>query len=244
VENMKNEYNIYCDESCHLENDNQKAMVFGAIWCEKLNLHKIFEDLRDIKRKHNLSSSFELKWNKISPAKVEFYAEVINYFFDNENLHFRALVIPDKKQLDHKSFDQSHDDFYYKMYFTLLQVILKPNSNYNIFLDIKDTKSQNKVEHLKNILHNNKYDFKKEMINKVQQVRAYEVELVQLTDLLIGAISYINRQLNTSQAKLDLINLIQKRSGYLLTKTTLLQEDKFNIFVWEANINKDRGQNA
>lgn len=239
---MKYEYNIYCDESCHLENDNQKAMVFGAIWCKKQNAHKIFEDLRDIKKKHGLSSSFELKWNKISPAKVEFYAEVIDYFFDSKDLHFRALVIPNKKDLDHKLFDQTHDDFYYKMYFTLLQVILKPNSNYNIYLDIKDTKSQNKVDHLKNILHNNNYDFNKEMINKVQQVRAYEVELVQLTDLLIGAISYINRGLKTSQTKLNSINLIQKRSGYLLTKTTLLQENKFNIFVWEPNINI-RGQN-
>ncbi len=32
--------NIYCNESCHLENDHQQAMVLGAIWCpieRKLN---------------------------------------------------------------------------------------------------------------------------------------------------------------------------------------------------------------
>ena len=28
---MRTEYNIYCDESCHLENDSQKAMVLGYI---------------------------------------------------------------------------------------------------------------------------------------------------------------------------------------------------------------------
>ena len=32
-------FNVYCDESCHLEHDRQKVMVLGAIWCplEKAN---------------------------------------------------------------------------------------------------------------------------------------------------------------------------------------------------------------
>lgn len=30
---MSTVYNLYCDESCHLENDGQKAMVLGAVWC-------------------------------------------------------------------------------------------------------------------------------------------------------------------------------------------------------------------
>jgi len=30
-------YNVYCDESCHLENDNQKIMVLGAVWSPEEN---------------------------------------------------------------------------------------------------------------------------------------------------------------------------------------------------------------
>ncbi len=30
---MKTTVNIYCDESCHLPNDGQRAMVLGALWC-------------------------------------------------------------------------------------------------------------------------------------------------------------------------------------------------------------------
>ncbi|MCL0066152.1 DUF3800 domain-containing protein, partial [Dehalococcoidia bacterium] len=26
-------YNIYCDESYHLEHDHQEIMVLGALWC-------------------------------------------------------------------------------------------------------------------------------------------------------------------------------------------------------------------
>jgi hypothetical protein len=30
---MSQVFNVYCDESCHLENDGQKAMLLGAVWC-------------------------------------------------------------------------------------------------------------------------------------------------------------------------------------------------------------------
>ena len=29
---MPQVFNVYCDESCHLEHDRQKVMVLGVIW--------------------------------------------------------------------------------------------------------------------------------------------------------------------------------------------------------------------
>ena len=78
------------------------------------------------------------------------------------------------------------------------------------------------------------YDFEREIIERLQNVHSHEVELLQLTDLLIGAISYINRGLHGSEAKSALVRQIQTRSGYELTRTTLLREDKMNLFVWKA----------
>jgi hypothetical protein len=40
---MTTEYNVYCDESCHLENDGQKAMVLGSVWCPKVKREEIAE---------------------------------------------------------------------------------------------------------------------------------------------------------------------------------------------------------
>ena len=48
-------YNIYCDESCHLEHDNQKYMVLGGIICEKSSRKCIKRDILNIKRKYNVS---------------------------------------------------------------------------------------------------------------------------------------------------------------------------------------------
>ena len=35
------EYNVYCDESCHLENDNINVMTLGAVWGAKDGLKEI-----------------------------------------------------------------------------------------------------------------------------------------------------------------------------------------------------------
>ena len=232
---MRTGYNIYCDESCHLEHDDSKVMVLGAVWCPKTEKEEAFTRLREIKAKHKLSNSFEVKWNKVSPGKLDFYTDVIDYFFDNHSLHFRALVVSDKSMLNHDVFKQTHDHFYYKMYFDLLKTILDPRCAYDIYLDIKDTKGQQKVDELQQVLCNNAYDFEKKIVRKIQQVRSHEVELVQLADLFIGAISYLHRGLQSSKAKQELINLLKHRSGYSLMKTTLFKEDKMNIFIWKPS---------
>ncbi len=230
---MRPDFNIYCDESCHLMHNTGKAMVFGAIWCPARKRHEAFKRIREIKVKHGFKPDFEIKWNKVSPAKADFYLNLIDYFFDDDDLHFRALVVPDKTALNHKAFNQDHDTFYYKMCFDLLKVILSPDCAYNIYIDIKDSRSRHKVEELHRVLRNNHYDFHDQIIKRIQQVHSNEVELLQITDLLVGAIGYLHRDLKENAGKIKLIERIRKRSGYSLLKSTLYKEEKMNIFVWK-----------
>ena len=232
---MTQEYNVYCDESCHLEHDNQVVMVLGAVWCPIEKARESATRLREIKTQHGLPPNFEMKWVKVSPARQDFYQEIIDYFFDDDDLHFRALVIPDKTRLRHADFNQTHDDWYYKMYFDMLKVILKPDASYRIYLDYKDTHGAAKVTKLHEVLRNEKYDFRREIIERMQVVRSDEVQQVQLADLLIGAIAYANRGLATSSAKTALVARIRERSGYQLTLSTLLREEKVNIFRWHPS---------
>ena len=228
------EYNIYCDESCHLENDPHKAMVLGAVWCASQERREIFDRLKDIKIKHGFKSDFEIKWHKVSVTKLAFYKEVINFFFDTDKLHFRALVVADKNELNHEEHNHTHDDFYYKMYFDMLKIIIRPRDSYNIYLDIKDTNGYEKVEKLHEVICNAHYDFSKNIVKKIQEVRSDEVSILQITDLLIGALSYVHRDLHTNEAKVELIRLIQRRSGYSLKHSTLPSESKFNLFIWHT----------
>jgi len=225
-------FNVYCDESCHLQNDGQKAMVLGAIWCPADHIKGIADELRELKRSFGLARDFELKWTKVSHGRLDYYQAAVGYFFQNQDLHFRGLVVPDKAILQHEVFLQDHGTWYYKMYFNLLKVILQPGHHYRVYVDLKDTRGASKVAKLHEVLCNNALDFSRDIIERIQLVRSHEVEILQLTDLLIGAVGYVHRGLNTSAAKGALIGRIRERSGYQLTKTTLLMEGKFNLLVW------------
>ena len=229
---MSETYNIYCDESCHLEHDRQPAMVLGAIWCPASQRASVARAIRALKTRHGLARGFEIKWTKISPAKLDFYLALIDLFFSDPRLHFRGIVIPDKSKLNHSAFDQSHDDFYYKMYFQLLKVIFESGNHYRVYLDIKDTRSQQKVVKLHDYLANAQYDFNKEMVERIQQVHSSEIEQLQLADVLIGALSYLHRGLQASPAKQAIIERIKAKSGFSLKRSTLPSEEKFNVFVW------------
>jgi hypothetical protein len=224
--------NIYCDESGHLEHDRVPVMVLGAVWCPAQRSREVAVRLREIRQKHGLSPWVEIKWTSVSPAKIEFFLDVVDYFFDDNDLHFRALIVPDKTKLRHEEFAQAHDDWYYKMYFDLLKLLIKPDSRYRIYLDIKDTRSAAKAAKLHDVLSNNVYDFKREVIERLQNVRSHDVQQLQLADLLTGATAYANRRLTSSDAKQRVIDRIRQRTGYSLVQSTLLREEKFNLFVW------------
>jgi hypothetical protein len=228
-------YNIYCDESCHLEHDHQGIMVLGAMWCPMEKTREISVHIREIKTSYGLSPKFESKWTKVSPAKQAFYLDLLDYFFDDDDLHFRALIVPDKTRLQHELYGQDHDTWYYKMYFDMLKVVLDPEACYRIYVDIKDTRSAAKISKLHDVLCNNMYDFERQIIEWVQTVRSHEVEPLQLTDLLVGIVSYANRGLNSNSAKVALVERMRQRSGYSLVRTNLLRESKVNLFVWQAS---------
>lgn len=225
-------FNIYCDESCHLENDRIPVMVLGAVWCREAVVHDLAVKVRAIKTRHKLTKRFEIKWTKVSPAKLAFYLELVDFFFAEAELHFRCVMIPDKTKLDHPRFDQSHDDWYYKMCFRMLEPVIDPEQEYCIYLDIKDTRSEEKRGKLERVLRNSRYDHTEAIIRKVQQIRSHESEVLQLADLLIGAVCHFNRGLRGSSAKTAMIERVQQRSGKLLNQSSWLREKKFNLFRW------------
>ena len=88
------EYNIYCDESCHLEHDRQPIMVIGAIWCPKDATRQISAEIREITIRHQTEG--ELKWTRVSHSREDYFLELVDYFFRTPALNFRCLLVDDK----------------------------------------------------------------------------------------------------------------------------------------------------
>lgn len=229
---MNNFVHIYCDESCHLEHDHHKSMVLGAVWCPAANRAELGRKIKAVRERFGLPASLEIKWTKVSPAQLDFYLALVDLFFDESLLRFRAVVVPDKAALDHGRFNQTHDDFYYKTWYLLLTHLVDDQHCFRIFLDIKDTRGQSKVRKLHDVLCNTHYDFDRERIASIEQVHSHDVLLLQLSDLLIGALSYLHRGLTGSPAKQAVIQKIRERSGHDLLRSTAPRVEKFNVLVW------------
>ena len=214
-------FNFYCDESCHLENDGMPYMLISYVTSAYNQLKQHHDFIRSLREKHNFWN--EIKWSSVSKSKYGFYADLIDYFFTTD-LQFRAVVVEKTKiKLEGNPFE--YDEFYYKMFYQLIYHKLNMEHQYNVYLDIKDTLSAGKVRKLKEVLNLNYGS-----IRNLQNIRSHESQLMQLTDLLMGAISYKLRGLNKVIAKNRLIEKIEQHTSLPLTRSTAKSHSKFNLF--------------
>jgi hypothetical protein len=225
-------YNIYIDESCHLEHDTSNIMTVGYIKVADSDAQSIKDEIKAIKRKYGVLQ--ELKWNTMSNTSVAMYKELIDYFFDKP-LYFRCLIVKYKDRLQHQVYNEGrHDIFYDKMIFYLLSNHWLNNTQdeYKVFLDIKDTRGREKLV-LLNEIFNNKFQ-NQSPFKHFQHIRSHESQFIQLTDILIGAVTYKARKLHlldtSSAAKKEIVRYLELKSGYDIDESTEPWETKFNIF--------------
>lgn len=229
---VSDEINIYCDESCYLENEKCKTMLISCIQCPKEHVKKISEDIIKLKKKYNIWKYAEIKWEKVSKSKEDFFISLLDYFFDNKELLFRAIVIPDKSKLNHLAYNQDHNTFYYKMIYDLVNFVLRYDKSYNIYADKKENsyRARFQMRVTKDFLQSH---CSKNI--KMQNITSYKSQIMQLNDFIQGIVCYYNRKLhlqqNANPTKVKLIELVQKR-GIDLAKTNY--DSKFNLFLWES----------
>lgn len=222
---MSKTFNLYCDESTHLIHDGHPYILLSYISIAYPQIRLAKEEIKAIKRKFNYTE--ELKWTNVHSATYKVYAELVDWFFMND-LEFRAVVV-DKSQIDEKRADYSFNDFYFRMYFQLLHTKVDFQNRYNVFLDIKDTCSGEKLEKMKKIMSYNS------SIGTLQFIPSRESVFIQLADVLMGAINY-NLRIQKGDvkgnviAKLKLIEKIKRHSNISLNTTTPLSRNKFNLF--------------
>lgn len=207
-------------------------MVLGGLWCPLDRSREIAAEIRALKVGHGLRRHGEVKWSKVAPSNLAFYKDLVNYFFETPDLRFRAVIVPDKSILRHAEFSQHPGEFYFKMFYVLLKGIVGPWGIYRIFLDVKDTNSEERKNRLHEIICNSLHDFERKRVQSILVAPSHEIQQIQLADLLIGAVSAAVRSSTTSPSKLEIRSLIESLAGHPLTTTTGLSETKFNILRW------------
>jgi len=217
-------FNFYCDESTHLENDGFPYMIIAYVssaW-NQIKLHSQY--IYHLREKHHFKG--EIKWSKLSESNYPFYSELIDYFFATD-LNFRAVIV-NKSKIDNEKLGFTFNDFYYRMYYQLLHHKIDMEHTYNIYLDIKDTCSFRKNKKLREIL-NIQYG----NIRNLQFIHSHESVLLQLTDVIMGALNYNLRGEKKMIAKLKIIEKIKRHANRSLDCSTPRSTEKFNLFFIE-----------
>lgn len=232
---FRQQINFYCDESCYLEHDKSKYMVLGMVFCPKSSYKQIKNKILKLKEKYNINKNAETKWSKISNSRYLYYKELIEYFFEpTTDLAFNGIVV-DKKKLKHGEFKQSHNEFYYKIMYYMISHKISSFDYNKIYIDEKDTHNAERVRTLEKILKINYKSYFFNTIKPIQVIKSHESQLMQLTDILTGAISYdLNNKEKISISKKLIINLINEKIGFKINSKSNINTPKFELMFFKC----------
>lgn len=237
---LLNIYNIYCDESS-VENADSKNMVIGAVLIPRNKKKELVDALKKIYEKHSFNK--ELKWSKLNKRYLDFYRDIINYFSKEEYFKYRCIVI-DKSKIDiEKYHDGDWELAFFKFYYLMLRKYLSSNGKYYIFLDKKPTMEKYREKGLFYYLC--LYAVKYRNNCKIKHLQSYDSKenlLIQLADFFTGLVGFDNNiKVESKSFKLDIVKIFKDNANIeSLKDSSLLAEEKFNIFIWKPN---DRNKN-
>jgi hypothetical protein len=145
-------YVIYCDESCHELTPHHRFMSIGGLKVPRSKKTELSRQLRYLMRSCQLNS--EIKWSKVSNKRLEDYKKIIDFFFEHDEFHFRAIVVDQPKIQLERYHDRDRELAFYKFYYEMLEKWLQPGNEYLILLDHKSNRGANRYKTLKDYLNN------------------------------------------------------------------------------------------
>jgi hypothetical protein len=213
--------NIYIDET----STNHRHLVIGGIICPIRFANEFEEDIikargDDLPARSRDGSLREIKWTKVSDKKVDAYKRVVLTFFQFANkiplsdgrLDFHSAVVDTSikdRGLTEIGFNKEIRTLclkYARLYRTAL---------FHVYLDQRTTshKLWHERNHLNNAAHlsrpNKNWPFR-----RVQFRISHEVQALQVTDILLGALAFrLNGHYDlpeASAAKIELSNYVMK----------------------------------
>lgn len=219
--------NVYCDESRHTSNPEDPFMVIGALSCPRDKKEEIARRINLLRKQY--ATWREFGWKTLSPNRRDFYWSLLELFATEPSLSFRCIVA-DRSILDHEQYNDGDNELgFYKLYYQMLVHWLKRDHAYHIFLDGQQNKTQRRFIDLRDILRRKLTG--KAKIECLEPVSSHRIPLIQLADLLIGAVGYTWNDRQGSEIKLEYCAEVAKIAGLRTLKTTTtLSAEKFNIF--------------
>lgn len=232
---------IYIDESSQTKN---RYLVIGGIGIPKLHV-SVAEACLATARLPELPFG-EMKWGKVSSAKLGAYGRTVRAFFDDPALRYAQFhcLFLDTHAQNHREHNQgSREIGFNKEIYQLASKFarLYPDRLFHLYPDYRDT--DQRPEELRLILNRGrkkKGDRRDWPFRRCHFRDSKATPLLQLVDLLMGAVAWnLNGHCdapNASEAKTRLARYILGRAGVTDCRRGTAMSGKFTI--WERQLKK------
>lgn len=228
-------FDVYCDE-CYPDVLGSGAppvpfMTIGSLWFPSEKRAQYKQRVHELRDHHKVGPEF--KWNKVSPSKEAFYLDLIQWFFsEGENLRFRCILV-DHQQVALEQYHEGDQELgFYKFYYQLLHHWINECNEYAVFCDFKSNRRRDRLHVLQHFLQNANLFAN---VGTVQPVRSHESVLIQMVDVLSGAVAAkLNDRLKIGSAKWHVVEALEGAIGHPI-QATARSEQKFNVFKINLN---------
>lgn len=222
----------FLDESGSLSNYTEPYFTVGLL---KMSMPYYLQS-KILYERNKQNFHDELKFNKISDKNIKFAKFIIGCLFDTKSLSFYSYTTHKQSQYFQKNFSKDIWSAYEKITLKLLSASLSEKEILILVADHVTTPKDIKFE------VNVKKDFNKSKkrlaLSGVCRFNSKSNDLLQVVDLLIGAITYdlkIQSKLVTGDKyKIELVNYLKENLG-TIDFVNGFKNYNFNIFVEKDN---------
>lgn len=247
-------YYIFADES---NISQSRYMLIGGIWVDELTYNDVSQECKQFKLDNNWKTLTKLNWKNISKQTLPQYKKFIDIFF-KYNLNFKCIIL-DRKTVNLKFNEEKDKELgFYKFYYMFLRNCSEKGHQYYIYLDRMNNRVPNRLQVMRNFLkksilkftdYGESYYQKGLDIKTLEFVNSNSYDLIQFSDLLLGAIGYHynKRHLkpdaspHKSELAIYIANKIEKTD--LIFETDRTGYKNFNLWKFrsyqELNKNKE-----
>lgn len=223
-------FEVYCDEALpdlfSSKNPRGRYLMIGSLWIPAELREEVKRKVDEIRARHKAWG--EIKWAKISPARIGFYFDLIDLFESyGLDMRFRCIAV-DSTQVNLSLHENDGELGFYKFYYQVLHHWILDFNEYRIFCDTKTNRDPKRLPVLQHCLANANLS---SAIASVQALPSGQVALIQLCDLMLGAASCrLNQTLRQGSAKEAVVKRLEGHLGVAELSATPRGADKFNIF--------------
>jgi hypothetical protein len=221
--------NVYTDES-RLNGD--RFMLIGGLWIGAGSDAGLRSRVAAWRTASNMLR--ELKWTKISQGKLAEYKSFADIFFAERNLSLHCIAI-DTDLVDYEVHCDGDSELgFYKFYFQLLSHRCLRGNGYTVFVDHRNNRNPNRLVDLQRCV--NAWCAKKKNCQPIVDLQPRDSkseDMLQLADVLLGAVGYCCNARNESPAKCGFVKHLANKIGRKLSAPTPPWERKINVWHWK-----------